>query len=132
MAKALESLGAPHYACNSRRPYLLRPDYTQIEEPDMHLIFWQFQVKKEKKREFVRAYGPEGDWAQLFRQAEGFEGTQLLQSVTEPSRFMTVDQWADANSFANFKKRFADTYAALDERCSDLTVTEQKLGSIAS
>jgi Antibiotic biosynthesis monooxygenase. len=98
----------------------------------MHLIFWQFQVKKEKKREFVSAYGPKGDWAQLFRQAEGFEGTQLLQSVTEPSRFMTVDQWADANSFANFKKRFAGKYAALDERCSDLTVTEQNLGSIAS
>ena len=57
---------------------------SQTREFDMHLIFWQFQVKEEKKRDFVSAYGPEGDWAQLFRQAQGFEGTELLQSVTEP------------------------------------------------
>jgi heme-degrading monooxygenase HmoA len=104
----------------------------QIKEFNMHLIFWQFEVKEEKRREFVSACGPDGDWAKLFRQAEGFESTELLQSVTDPCRFMTVDQWADANSFANFKKRFAEKYAALDERCSELTVTEQKLGTIAS
>jgi heme-degrading monooxygenase HmoA len=98
----------------------------------MHLIFWQFQVKEKKKREFVSAYGPDGDWAQLFRQAEGFEGTELMQSLTKPDRFMTIDQWVDAESFANFKKRFESSYAALDRRCSDLTVTEQNLGSIAS
>jgi heme-degrading monooxygenase HmoA len=98
----------------------------------MHLIFWQFQVKEEKKREFVSAYEPEGDWAKLFGRADGFESTELLQSVTDPCRFMTVDQWADANSFANFKKRFAEPYAALDKRCSDLTIAEQNLGSIAS
>jgi heme-degrading monooxygenase HmoA len=105
---------------------------TQIRESDMHLIFWQFEVKEEKRREFVSAYGPDGDWAKLFRRAEGFESTELLRSVIDPCRFMTVDQWVDADSFANFKKRFAEPYAALDKRCSNLTVSEQNLGSIAS
>ncbi len=44
----------------------------------MHVIVWEFQVKPERLGEFCAAYGPGGEWAMLFRLADGYEGTDLL------------------------------------------------------
>ena len=95
----------------------------------MHVIIWQFEVHPTKKREFVSAYGPEGDWARLFKQADGYCGTDLMQSADRPDDFITIDRWAGAEDFANFRKRFSDRYSALDARFSNLTVIEKKIGT---
>ncbi len=39
----------------------------------MHGIVWEFEIKPERAVEFVAAYAPNGAWAQLFSQAEGYQ-----------------------------------------------------------
>ena len=48
----------------------------------MHLIIWEFAVREEHLEDCIRAYGANGDWAKLFRLAEGYLGTQLLRNFS--------------------------------------------------
>ena len=52
------------------------------------------------------AYGPEGDWARLFRTAPGFLGTTLLKGEGPPPEYLT-----------------------LDRRCETLTAVEKEIGA---
>jgi hypothetical protein len=44
----------------------------------MIAILWRYRVKPEHRGDFERAYGPDGDWANLFRRHPGYLGTELL------------------------------------------------------
>jgi heme-degrading monooxygenase HmoA len=95
----------------------------------MYVIVWEFEVAADKASEFRSIYSPAGAWTQLFRQAPGFRGTELLESDQNPSRFLTIDRWALASDFAEFRRNFGEPYAALDARCEGLTLSERKLGT---
>jgi len=95
----------------------------------MYIILWEFAVEPGKVEEFVAAYGAEGDWARLFRQADGFRGTRLLRSSDDPTRFVTIDSWEDVLSFERFRERFRDAYGALDARLATSTASERKIGT---
>jgi heme-degrading monooxygenase HmoA len=95
----------------------------------MYVILWEFEVKPERCEEFRSAYGPEGDWAILFRQADGYQGTELLAPNDIRDRFVTVDRWRTAEHFARFKAEFAAAYRTLDQRFEGLTRTETSLGN---
>ena len=98
----------------------------------MHTILWEFEAREEKKHDFIRAYGSDGDWAMLFRRGNGYKGTELLRSTNKPNVFVTIDRWANAEDFENFRKQFNKGYCALDARFSALTLNEKKLGSFES
>jgi heme-degrading monooxygenase HmoA len=88
------------------------------------VAIWKFTVAADKVPEFVRAYGPDGVWAGLFRRAEGFLSTRLVQDRGDGGIFVTIDCWASQASYAAFRETFADDYAAIDRRCEALTVAE--------
>ena len=94
----------------------------------MHVIIWEFEIRPERHEQFRRAYGPEGDWASLFRQADGYRGTELFASNDTADRFVTLDRWRTPANFAHFKTRFAAAYEALDQQLQGLTRTERSLG----
>jgi hypothetical protein len=77
---------------------------------------------------FVRQYGPEGSWAHLFAQAEGYLGTELLQDAADPERFLTIDHWSSQADFEAFKIRFSGDYDTLDVLCESLTESENHIG----
>jgi heme-degrading monooxygenase HmoA len=90
-----------------------------------YTYLWEFRVAAGQREEFVRVYGPEGDWAALFRRAGGYLGTLLLHDGADAERFVTVDRWQSEADFRAFKATFARQYAALDARCD----AETSLGS---
>lgn len=94
----------------------------------MYVIVWQFEVAAENAARFLAAYGSEGDWAQLFRRASGYLGTELLRSSDTATRYITIDRWQTAEDFTRFRQDFADEYQALDARMEALTVSEVKIG----
>ncbi len=94
----------------------------------MHIILWEFTVAAEKQQAFLQAYGPEGNWAQLFRRAEGYRGTELLQSEAS-NTYITIDRWDEASDFERFKERFATEYQQLDASFEKLD--ERKLGTFS-
>lgn len=95
----------------------------------MHVIMWEFVVDPEKIDDFLAAYKSDGDWAQLFGLADGYEGTELLSSADIKGRFVTIDRWRNVDDFTRFKERFGQQYKNLDLRCEGLTLNETKLGT---
>ncbi|MDR3763083.1 MAG: antibiotic biosynthesis monooxygenase [Acidobacteriota bacterium] len=94
----------------------------------MYVAVWRFRIAPERRAAFLAAYGPQGEWAQFFRRAEGYVGTELLASIDDSDSYVTLDRWRSREDFARFQQRFADEYRALDERCALLTLEETKLG----
>lgn len=94
-----------------------------------YVHLWQFDVAPDCTREFERHYGPDGSWAQLFRQSPGYVGTSLLIDRSTPGRYVTVDRWRDAGAFDAFRRAFAAEYERLDRDCKHPTLREHSLGA---
>ena len=94
----------------------------------MIATIWRFRVAVESITEFERAYGPKGDWAQLFARAPGYAGTELLALDGERGTYLTIDRWHDSKDFHAAKALLERDYAALDRRCEAYTSEETWLG----
>ena len=92
------------------------------------VITWEFRVKAGQERRFEEAYGPEGIWAQLFRQGEGFVRTELNRDAKDTRRYLTLDFWESKVAYEEFRADRASDYAAIDAQCESLTEFEQEIG----
>jgi quinol monooxygenase YgiN len=88
---------------------------------------WRYRVKPAKSADFIRAYGAEGIWVDLFRKAEGYLSTELVQDHADSAVFVTIDRWESRASYDAFRKRFADEYLSIDTRCAAYTEDEERL-----
>ena len=93
-----------------------------------YIVVWEFQVKAECEPEFVTAYGPDGEWARLFRRSPEFLGVELLGSVGNAGRFFTLDHWCSATAMDAFMSANATAYDVLDRRFNGFTVWERRIG----
>jgi Antibiotic biosynthesis monooxygenase len=93
---------------------------------------WEFSVLPARQPEFVSHYGPDGSWVRLFRLAQGYLGTELLNDRTDPLRYVTIDRWQTAEHWHAFRRQFSAQYEALDRRCEGLTAREVPLGEYAA
>jgi heme-degrading monooxygenase HmoA len=98
----------------------------------MHVIVWEYTVPEAHRGAFERAYGPDGDWAVLFRSASGYLGTELLRDEKAPGRYLTLDRWTTQEDFDAFKTVSATTYETMDRQFEGLTSQEAKLGTFQS
>ena len=94
-----------------------------------HVIVWEFRVAAGKEAEFIEKYGPEGIWARFFREGQGYIGTELVQDVADPGRFLTLDNWHSEEDFKRFRQQNLAEYERLDEQFAGLTKTETRLGA---
>jgi heme-degrading monooxygenase HmoA len=92
----------------------------------MIAILWTYRVKPECQAIFEAIYSSEGEWAQLFRQAPGYRGTELFRQVE--AKYATIDRWSQGADFERFKEQFRTAYDALDKRCEALTLEEKLVG----
>jgi len=95
---------------------------------DGHVIVWEFRVRPGREAEFESAYGPDGDWARLFRRDPAYRGTDLLRDGAAERRYVTVDRWASRAANDAFRERWRTEYEALDRRCESFTEHEAALG----
>jgi heme-degrading monooxygenase HmoA len=95
----------------------------------MFVILWEFKVKRGLEKTFESVYGPDGDWAQLFRRSPDYKGTRLIPDVSYPRRYLTFDYWATQKAFEAFRTQCVTEYAELDKRCESLTDSERHLSS---
>jgi quinol monooxygenase YgiN len=93
-----------------------------------YVFMWEFEVRPEHEAAFREAYGPDGAWVALFRQAPGFVSTDLYRDRDRPLRFLTVDTWESEAAHDAFRRRFGDAYAQLDAAGARLTRRETPLG----
>lgn len=103
----------------------------QHVEP-LYVSIWEFSVKKGRESQFEQRYGPEGEWAHLFRRHAGYVGTELHRDIAVPGRYVTVDHWVSKEAWDAFREVWEEEYRELDETCQALTVVERPLGSFHS
>lgn len=94
----------------------------------MYVLVWEFIIRAECQDEFQAIYGPQGDWARLFRRSEGYERTELLHDASGALRYITLDYWKSRQAFEHFQREHRAEYQALDNRCAHLTEKETRVG----
>ena len=107
-------------------------DETSAAEHDAsvgYVYVWEFAVFPGRESDFIRYYGPQGIWAQLFRKSPGYIGTLLLQDGRQPHRYLTVDRWRTQAEHDAFLARFRQDYQRVDKECEALSSSERELGS---
>jgi heme-degrading monooxygenase HmoA len=92
----------------------------------MIAIMWRYEVKKRHRPAFEAAYGPAGEWAQLFARGDGYRGTELLRA--EDGSYCTIDAWRSREDFDSFLANFRSEYDALDGRTEPWTKSEERVG----
>jgi heme-degrading monooxygenase HmoA len=95
----------------------------------MFVVVWQFEVAEEKISAFEAAYGPDGTWAQLFRNSPDYKGTELLRDAFDSGKYLTIDRWTSEQAFRTFRKQHDAEYEALDRACDALTSRETRIGA---
>ena len=89
---------------------------------------WEYDVPPESERQFLAHYAPDGTWAQLFRRARGYVGTQLYRDRRRAGHYLTVDHWQDETAYREFRRQLGSEFEALDQACAGLTRREAHLG----
>ena len=100
-----------------------------VADSPMHAIIWEFRAQRGREDEFERVYGPQGDWANFFRGGEGYLGTELERDIETLGRYVTIDRWASAAAYEDFRSRNLREHEAFDRRCESLTEQELYIGS---
>ena len=98
----------------------------------MFVVVWKFEIAEDKIAGFEAAYGPEGAWAQLFRNSSEYRGTELLRDAYVPGSYLTIDRWTSEDAFRAFRKEHDAEYETLDRRCDVLTSRETRVGAYSA
>ena len=93
-----------------------------------YIRVWRFRPLRNAEAAFESAYGPDGDWARLFRTAPGFLGTTLLKGDATAD-YLTLDRWVSRDAYEAFRRDSAASFSALDRDCESLTSLEVEIGS---
>ena len=78
---------------------------------------------------FEQAYGAEGEWAQFFRQGQGYVGTELLRDLEQPGRFLVVDRWESSEAYNDFVHEHRDEYMRKVDETAYLYDQELRFGT---
>jgi heme-degrading monooxygenase HmoA len=95
----------------------------------MFLVLWEFDVKPGCDERFESVYGPDGDWAQLFRHDPAYQRTLLLRDPFRDRTYVTCDFWETEKAYEAFRETNSDAYLALDNKFEKLTLAERKIGA---
>ena len=95
----------------------------------MFVALWEYEVKPGCEESFQSAYGPHGDWVRLFQRDPHYRETRLLQDISRPRFYFTLDYWDSETSFDQFKAANHAAYTAIDRTCKPLTLSERHLAT---
>jgi heme-degrading monooxygenase HmoA len=93
----------------------------------MHTIIWRFVARPAHEEAFIRVYGADGRWTELFRRVPGFIRTELFRNEAAEREFLVLDHWESGVAFDAFKAAHGADYEALDRECEAMTEREEKI-----
>jgi heme-degrading monooxygenase HmoA len=93
------------------------------------VIVLVFRYEARDADAFERVYGPEGEWAQFFRQGRGYIGSELLRDLEEPERYLVVDRWESADAYNAFLAEHQAEYVRRSEETRLHYVQELRFGT---
>ena len=96
------------------------------------MIALVFRYEVRDAEAFEQAYGPDGEWAQFFRQGRGYIGTELLHDIDEPERYLVVDRWESREAYNDFVEANRDEYMRRVDEHAFQHDRELRLGTFES
>jgi heme-degrading monooxygenase HmoA len=97
----------------------------------MYEILWMYEVSTDMRARFEQVYGPSGEWARLFAQADGFVEVVLARADDATNTYVTIDRWRDRQAYEDFQRRFAQSYQELNASLSELSTNQVRIGSFS-
>jgi heme-degrading monooxygenase HmoA len=107
----------------------------------MFAVIWEYEVNAGAEAAFEALYGAEGAWVALFREYDGYVGTELLRREDGPlperpplerpplqRRYLTIDRWVSAAAYEAFLTAAKPRYAQIDAQGDALTSAEHRIG----
>ena len=91
-------------------------------------IIWEYIVKNEYLKDFIRVYSSSGEWAKLFSRCPGYIKTELKRDTVDRQKFITIDFWESRSSFSVMKQVIGLEYDLIDKKCKTYTLSEKKIG----
>lgn len=93
----------------------------------MFQVIWELRVKFKDKDKFEKFYDPKGEWVRFFQKANGYEGTEVLESGEGDNTFLVIDEWESEETFnASIQLRKAD-FALLEEKANAASRTRKRI-----
>ena len=89
---------------------------------------WRYTIEPARRSDFLAAYNPRGEWAQLFSSDPSYVETILLRDDENEYKYVTIDFWKSKADRDSFRERYSTEFDSLDSRCEAFTKEEQFLG----
>ena len=96
------------------------------------ITIWQYKVKPEKKTEFEKLYGRDGDWVKLFKKNPDYIKTELINDINNNDLYLTLDYWKSKKAYFNFKEKSKNEFSEIDKKGEKLTLNEKHIGEFIS
>jgi heme-degrading monooxygenase HmoA len=94
----------------------------------MFVALWEFEVKPGCEKRFEKVYGPEGDWARLFRRHPQYQETRLVRDVFRRGVYLTMDFWQSRATYEEFMEGHRKEYEEIEVVGEALTLKERQVG----
>jgi heme-degrading monooxygenase HmoA len=88
-----------------------------------------FRYDARDSEDFERGYGPDGEWAQFFRQGTGYIGTELLRDLEEPDRYIVIDRWESIDAYNAFLSEHQAEYLRRSDESRFYYIQELRFGT---
>jgi heme-degrading monooxygenase HmoA len=88
-----------------------------------------FRYDARNPEDFESAYGPNGEWAEFFRQGAGYIGTELLRDLEEVDRYMVIDRWESIEAYNVFIAEHQAEYLRRSDESRLYYIAELRFGA---
>lgn len=93
----------------------------------MYQVIWELRVKFKDREKFDHFYDPKGEWVKFFSKADGYQGTEVLESGDGDNTFLVIDEWESEEAFnACIQSRKAD-FTLLEEKANAASRTRKRI-----
>ncbi len=92
------------------------------------ITIWQYKIKSNKKNEFEKLYGPDGDWVKLFQKFSSYIKTELIKDLHNNDCYLTLDYWKSKEAYYRFKENAKEEFSEIDKKGEKLTLEEKHMG----
>ena len=93
----------------------------------MFQVIWELKVKFKEMDKFGQFYDPKGEWVKFFSQANGYEGTEVLESGEGDNIFLVIDHWESEEAFNEYVKSRKADYDLLKEKAKAASRTKKRI-----
>lgn len=93
----------------------------------MYQVIWELKVKFKDRDIMEKFYDPKGEWVRFFQKANGYEGTEVLESGEGDNAFLVIDEWLLEEDFNAFIQGRKADFALLEQKANAVSRSRKRI-----